>query len=75
MSDHPESDTIVEEGLAVRLTWKDGVSTPFAEGAATLVAATGRLLVGSGHPVRTDGPSGAVRSQDIREVISQDGAA
>ena len=37
----------------MRLTWKDGVSTPFVEAAATLVAATGVLWLAAaiGYPV------------------------
>jgi len=40
--------------VAVRLTWKDGVSTSFVEAADT-GGRHGRL-VRSGHPVRADGP-------------------
>lgn len=58
----------------MRLTWKDGVSTPFAEGAATL-AATGAFWSAAAIRYALMAPPESVRSHDIREVICQDGAA
>jgi len=63
------------EALAVRLTWKDGVSTPFIEAAATLVAATGAFWFAAAIRYALMAPPGAARSCDTHEVICQDGAA
>lgn len=52
----------------MRLTWKDGVVTPFVEAAATLVAATGACWFAAA--IRY-----ALGSCDTHEVICQDGAA
>ena len=60
--------------MAVRLTWKDGVSTSFVEAAATLVAAT---VVWFAAAIRYAlmAPAGAARSCDAHEVICQDRVA
>ena len=59
----------------MRLTWKDGVSTPFGEAAATLAAATGACWSAAAIRHALMAPPGAARSCDTYEVICQDGAA
>ena len=59
----------------MRLTWKDGVSTPFVEAAATPVAATGAFCFAAAIRYAPMAPAGAARSRDTHEVICQDGAA
>jgi hypothetical protein len=62
------------EALAVRLTCKDGVSTPFVGAAGTLVAATGAFLLAAAIRYAPMALAGAARSCDTHEVICQDGA-
>ena len=59
----------------MRLTWKGGVSTPFVEAAATLVAATGAFWFAAAIRYALMAPAGAARSCGTHEVISRDGAA
>jgi len=59
----------------VRLTWKDGVSTPLVEAAATPVAATVAFRFAAAIRCAVMAPAGAARSCDAHEVICQDGAA
>ena len=63
------------EALAVRLTWKDGVCTPFVEAAVTLVGATGAFWFAAATRYALEAPAGAARSCATHEVICQDGAA
>jgi hypothetical protein len=44
--------------LAVRLTWKDGVSTPFVGAAVTLVAATGAFWFAAAIQYAPEAPGG-----------------
>ena len=59
----------------MRLTWKDGVSTPFVGAAATLMAATGVFWLAAVTRYALEAPAGAARRCDTHEVICQDGAA
>ena len=59
----------------MRLDWKDGVSAPFVEAAASLVAATGAFWFAAAIRYPLMAPAGAARSCDTHEVICQDGAA
>jgi hypothetical protein len=59
----------------VGLTRKDGVSTPFVEAAAMLVAAAGVFWFAAAVRCALMAPGGAARSCDTHEVICQDGAA
>jgi hypothetical protein len=59
----------------MRLTWKDGVSTPFVGAAATLMAGTGVFLPAAVIRYALEAPVGAARRCDTHEVTCQDGAA
>jgi len=59
----------------MRLTWKDGDSTPFIGAAATLMAGPGVRWLAAVIRYAPEAPAGAARRCDTHEVICQDGAA